>query len=204
MEAPWIVQLLYNNQTICAGSIVSSTKVLSAAHCIARFKENLFTIRAGADILNEGGQVIKVSKTVVHPDYLYLEHANDISILSLEESLLLSPTVAIIDINENPLASPQGTELTIVGWGKTCENCEPSETLQTITIPTVDNEQCRRIYEEYQKIILPSMLCGGLESDGKGSCHGDSGEFYVVILKAFSNLPLQILTQVVRSTLVTV
>ncbi|XP_037045238.1 trypsin-7-like [Bradysia coprophila] len=174
-RAPWIVQLNYRNNYICAGSIISSTKILSAAHCTTLHNANLFTVRAGTTLYNEGGQVRSVWKTIEHPEYSRNNVANDISILFLEAPLQLSSRIAIIDINENPSVLSHGTEVTSSGWGLLCENCSsPSKNLQEVKLPTVDNEQCRQIYKENAN-ILPSMFCCGLKSGGKDACKGDSG-----------------------------
>ncbi|KAG4079635.1 hypothetical protein HA402_010415 [Bradysia odoriphaga] len=173
-KAPWIVQVIYNKDGLCGGSIISRTKILSAAHCTIGRTRKLFVIRAGTAKLLVGGQIRRTSKIIEHPLYKQDSHQNDICILFLRKRLNLSTRISIIGINKSPSVLHKGSKVTVNGWGLICETCGASYTLRAVKVTTVDNNRCKKMYGPQIK-ILPSMFCCGLETGGKDSCKGDSG-----------------------------
>lgn len=171
-DAPWTVQLRYNNRELCGGSIVSITKILSAAHCtIDHYRPN-FSIRAGSSKSGSGGQIRKISKIFEHPQYTSATMANDISILFLTKPLKLSTSVASISIDTSAAALPDGVEVFATGWGLICEGCHSSKVLQAVKLPIVANDRCRKMYKKFdaEELITKSVLCAGLKSGGKDTC----------------------------------
>ncbi|KAG1933967.1 serine protease [Pimephales promelas] len=66
-----------------------------------------------------------------------------------------------------------GTESWVTGWGTLQAGGEPSDTLQEIMLPIVNNSAC---YNAYGGGITSEMICAGfLNVAGKSSCQGDSG-----------------------------
>lgn len=183
-KAPWTVVIIYDKvgyNTLCGGSIISRSKILSAAHCTYGYDKEYFLIRAGSSRGYTGGQVREVDKIINHPNYRKDKFPNDLSILVLKKSLQLSTSVAIIGIDKKPLALRDGTEIVAFGWGKTCDDfdpkCNPSEILRTVKLPIIGNRRCRKMYKVHEKFftIKNSMLCAGLRGGGRDTCSGDSG-----------------------------
>lgn len=170
------MQVFYNNDVLCGGSIISRTRILSAAHCTIGNNAKLFTIRAGSAKLLTGGHVRRVSKIIEHPKYDQVSNQNDISILFLRRPLKLSSRISVIAINKRPSDLRHGTVVTINGWGLVCEKCGVSNILRAVKVKTVDNDRCRKVYGKTE--IKPSMFCCGLKKGGKDSCQGDSGTVY--------------------------
>lgn len=175
-KAPWTVSLLYCGDPICGGSIVSITKILTAAHCTAAGNTQDFLIRAGSSETMTGGQVREISEIIVHPQFSHdPAKGNDISMLFLTKPLILSANVAVIGLDKGTLALPSGIEVFTTGWGTTYDN--GPRTLRAVSIQIIGNDRCSKMYE-YE--IFSSMLCAGL--GGKGSCFGDSGGLSVACI----------------------
>ena len=54
----------------------------------------------------------------------------------------------------------------------------PSEVLQKVSLPIIDDSSCARKYRKYQLLgwfIADSMICAGFDEGGKGAYYGDSG-----------------------------
>lgn len=177
-DVPWTVLIIYNGYPLCGGSIISTSKIVSAAHCtIGRNKKN-FLIRAGTSKSSgRGGQKRKISRKIEHPHYSYATNENDIAILSLRRNLRLTSHVSVISIDRSASGLLDGNEVLATGWGRICESCDASHTLLAVRLPVIDNDRCRRMYGKYsgEFKILPSMLCCGSESGGIDTCQGDSG-----------------------------
>lgn len=173
-KAPWTVQIIYGDIPSCGGSIVSTTKILSAAHCVKGRDTKKFSIRAGTSKYNVGGQVPKISKIISHANYNSATLGNDISILFLQKPLSLSSKVAIITVDDKYDVLPAGAVVFATGWGKVCEFCDVSRTLQAVNLPVILNDRCSELLSIYQHEfkIVPSMLCCGAESGGKDTCQG--------------------------------
>lgn len=174
--------ILYLNQPFCGGSIISTTKILTAAHCAYKVNKNILSIRVGSSTSYEGGQIYKISNVNVHPQYVHGKMVNDLAVLNLTNPLKLSPSVAIIEIDRTMSRLPDGIQVEATGWGRTCDlnfnpNCNISSTLLSVKLPVIANNRCGKLYKKYEHSfqIKPSMICAGLSIGGKDTCQGDSG-----------------------------
>lgn len=175
---PYQVSLRRNNLGhICGGSIISKTRVLTAAHCLnAKHEPKEYTILAGSTrrTTDSAGQVREVAKYVRHSGYSERTHENDIAVVHLEMELVYSRAVRAITLAEPNTVPPYGALATITGWGLTIENSPSSlsEVLLFTTKPIVANGVCNRAYDGR---ITIRMLCAGAPEGGRDSCTGDSG-----------------------------
>merc|ERR1712134_146808 len=64
-QFPWQVSLQVGTAHFCGGSVLSATKVASAAHCL----QAEFNIRAGSVDSQDGGQYVAGARFVPHPAY---------------------------------------------------------------------------------------------------------------------------------------
>lgn len=107
---PWIVSLQRNGVHFCGGSIISATRILSAAHCTPN--PNGIFARAGSTNNLSGGQLIAVSQVHNHPQYNDRPFNNDICVLVLSSALNLAPAgVAIIPMPAQNAGVATGGEL---------------------------------------------------------------------------------------------
>jgi len=92
----WVVSLRFQNRFLCAGSILSSSWILTAAHCfsilanfgidVSRIDPSDITVHAGSTNQHEENQLRRVAKIIFHPKYDEASFINDIALLKLSSS----------------------------------------------------------------------------------------------------------------------
>lgn len=65
-QYPYQLSLLLNGSHICGATLIGPRAVITGAHCIFRPVKN-YSVRAGSSVLNRGGIVKSVGRTVRHP-----------------------------------------------------------------------------------------------------------------------------------------
>ncbi|KAH8325994.1 hypothetical protein KR067_012129, partial [Drosophila pandora] len=176
-DVPWQVAFLENNHFYCGGSILNKWFILTAAHCAYKSngttKQNI-TIRAGSSLKNYGGQLVNVSKIILHEKYNHTTVVNDIAILQLEKPLnTTNPAIQPIELAEKS-PSP-GTNVLVSGWGSMTNQpftFQP-EILLGVNLTIVDTVSCRKSYIEGNYTFPETVVCA--HQCGKDSCQGDSG-----------------------------
>jgi hypothetical protein len=86
----WTVSISIADTYLCGGSIISSSWVVTAAHCANGFVASQFTIYAGSNIVFDGTQIQTASQVIVHPSYNPATYENDIALLQLASPLSMS------------------------------------------------------------------------------------------------------------------
>lgn len=89
-SAPWMASVQHYDQHICGGSILSSDRILTAAHCFDSDPDRLspnWTIPTGYRRYFHG-QRIKIQSVIKHPDYNITTNVNDIAVLQLAEEVI--------------------------------------------------------------------------------------------------------------------
>ncbi|CAF3764259.1 unnamed protein product [Rotaria sordida] len=176
----WAVSISIARRYFCGGSIISSSWIITAAHCIERFEASQFIIYAGSNRQWSGTQTRSVSKVIVHSNYDSSTFENDIALLKLASPLTMSdPYVSAIcspSVSQATLSAgewpPVGTNVVAVGWGRLSEGGPLSSTLQQVTVQTIDYQDstCTPIMADWHV-----QFCAGVSGGGKDTCQGDSG-----------------------------
>jgi len=175
-EFPYQASIRYNGRHICGGAIISSTKILTAAHCIPSTQPALFNVRVGALYRSKTettSQILRVSKLDKHPQYSAGKTQNDIAIITLSTPLKFNTAVKAIALATTGSSYSAGTIVTATGWGTTSigGGGPSSDVLRKVDVPIVSRTTCRASYGT--NTITNLMLCAG--SNGKDTCQGDSG-----------------------------
>ncbi|WP_128429365.1 S1 family peptidase [Streptomyces cyaneus] len=170
---PFVMQITDASQNqFCGGTLVSATKVVTAAHCMVGETTSSVRVVGGRTYLNgTNGTVSRVSNIWVHPDYTDATDGNDVAVLTLSTSMPYT-TASYVDSSDTGVYAA-GTTARILGWGTTSSNGSSSNQLRTATVPIVSNSSCASSYGS--QFIASDMVCAGYTSGGTDTCQGDSG-----------------------------
>ncbi|XP_009194034.1 brain-specific serine protease 4 isoform X1 [Papio anubis] len=185
-EWPWVVSIQKNGTHHCAGSLLTSRWVITAAHC---FKDNLnkpslFSVLLGAWQLGNPGsrsQKVGVAWVQPHPMYSWKEGARaDIALVRLEHSIQFSERVLPICLPDASIHLPPNTHCWISGWGSIQDGVPlpHPQTLQKLKVPIIDSEVCSRLYWRGagHEAITEDMLCAGYLEGERDACLGRAAD----------------------------
>lgn len=85
----WAVSISIYGRYLCGGSILSSSWVITAAHCVKSFNASQITIYAGSNIRWTGTQTRVISHVCIHPNYTSNSYTHDIALLHLISPLMI-------------------------------------------------------------------------------------------------------------------
>ncbi|XP_046599054.1 transmembrane protease serine 9 [Neodiprion lecontei] len=174
-EHPYQVSIIYNNEHVCGGSLISSRWILTAAHCIDGLTTSLLNVRAGSTYRSSGGTLItSISSVIIHEYYDEDSYDYDVGLMQLTSALALSTTVATVTLPSSSYTIDIGTQCTVAGWGKTSYGGTLSETLLYLTVPIVSQTSCSATYI-YRNTVTDQMICAGYTTGTMDTCQGDSG-----------------------------
>ncbi|XP_006146478.1 brain-specific serine protease 4 isoform X2 [Tupaia chinensis] len=183
-EWPWVVSIQKNGTHHCAGSLLTSRWVVTAAHCFKGLnKPSQFSVLLGAWQLGNPGpraQKVGIAWAHAHPVYSWKEGAPaDIALVRLEHPVQFSERVLPICLPDASVHLPADTACWIAGWGSIHEGVPlpQPQTLQKLKVPIIDSEVCSRLYWRGagQGAITEDMLCAGYLEGERDACLGDSG-----------------------------
>ncbi|MBC9728759.1 trypsin-like serine protease [Streptomyces sp. TRM68367] len=175
---PFMMQITDASQEqFCGGTLVSPTKVVTAAHCMVG--ETPGSVRVvGGRTYRDGtnGTVSRVSKIWIHPDYATVTRGDDVAVLTLSTAMPYT-TARYVSASDNSVYAA-GTTARIIGWGTTRSNGSSSNQLRTATVPTVSDASCRSSYGS--RFVQSDMVCAGFTTGGVDTCQGDSGGPFLI------------------------
>ncbi len=189
-QFPWQIYLEANFEEhgfhvigACGGSILDSTHILTAAHCVdaegttTQHPASDFTVVAG-DSTSYGAaptrQVTGVSLIRTHPYYTLLpETRDDVAVLTLSKALTLSPAMnaEAIPLVATGATPPPGTPLSVSGYGlqSGAQGSEPNGKLYSTPLTAVGSDPCRAAVGVNSAVLLCAI------SETSATCQGDSG-----------------------------
>lgn len=161
---------------LCGATLIHGDILVSAAHCKGVFEGRNVIIGGNQLVGADAAEVIAVDREYVHPDFSVYTLQRDVMLIKLE-----SPSEApIVKYNGDSSVPNPGDAVTVIGFGATEEDGDPSYQLLEVNLQIVDFNSC---YDAYWRpffgspIVDDIMICAGA-LDGAGiadSCQGDSG-----------------------------
>ncbi|MGP4114880.1 S1 family peptidase [Streptomyces sp. 4N509B] len=177
-EYPYVVQVTdaAENQ-FCGGTLVTPTKVVTAAHCVDWTTEEDILVVAGRTYLaGSDGTVAEASDVWIHPDYDANEITADVAVITLAEELPYA-TLPVVSSDDTDIYG-EGSPTRLLGWGYTSEQGQSSDQLLTAEVPLVSDADCEDAYGSW--FIPEAHVCAGLPEGGVDTCQGDSGGPFVI------------------------
>jgi hypothetical protein len=93
----WAVSISIGGTSLCGGAVLSSSWVITAAHCMAGISASQVTVYAGSNI-RYSGQSRVAARVTLHPNYASSTQVNDIALIQLSTPFTMSSTVKSICI----------------------------------------------------------------------------------------------------------
>jgi len=184
-EIPWQAALVENGdlgKLLCGAVLVSSRKLLTAAHCVKNQPIASLAVALGFNDLTQaigkGRYIIMVSNANIHPDYKgsATYHQADIALLTLAKEVNIAKEawikpVCLPSIGQNTQSEGRydGRPGMVSGWGLTSFFFGTFPTKLQQTDVTILGTICGELSHHLQE----GQLCAG--GDGRDACQGDSG-----------------------------
>jgi secreted trypsin-like serine protease len=165
--------------TLCTGSVLSPTKVLTTAHCT--FSPSVMTVRANSTSAFTGGETLGVSSVAIAPGWAH-GFASDLAVLTLS-SPTSAPPIQLASAAEDASFTQVGAPLAVAGFGSRNPVAFGKGKIGLLTATNVSAQRC----------LLPSWaICDSGGRTGliafrrirdrlrhrpvqKAICQGDSG-----------------------------
>ena len=152
--------------------LIAKDIVLTAGHCI---REGVVSAVVGGNDIVEGER-IRVTSTIIHPNYEALTDGYDVGLMILENPTMLD--IALPSLNSDNAFPSIGSNTYALGWGDTnvATSEKVSNSLMITSLNVISNQECDAAKEDdvsYKNWIHDDMLCTFTEN--QDACQGDSG-----------------------------
>lgn len=163
---------------ICGGSLINSNTILTAAHCLIEYSNELspdmLSVRLGTNKLFEGGKQHSVRKIKIHKYFHYTNYRHDIALMRLRTTVKYTNYIRPICLTNFHFEN-KNLEEWMPGWSLN-ENGTQLNNLRDAAMPGRTNEECKEVNEEMYRDYFDAeySFCAG-NVNGTSICDGDSG-----------------------------
>lgn len=174
-EFPWMMALTEYGNYICGGSLIHSSVVLTAAHCIYSKDPKNLVVRAGewdTQTTNEPFPHADhdVKQTIINPAFVQKSVINDVALLVLETPVKLTAHVNTICLPPKNFKF-EGSSCFASGWGADNYRKEGAyrANLKKLELPVISQKSCQDRLRTTKLGSLfklhPSFMCAGGEQN---------------------------------------
>ena len=182
---PWLVGLTdrHRLEPFCAGFIISSKLILTAAHCLVnRYSDRVQILARIHDLRDFHGDRHDIDHWIIHPQYRLNDstHLNDIALIRIQTSFANDLQPCCLPSTTSSTYPQAKTQAIVSGWGRAHPQSihRTSSVLQHVVLPIVDakNIKC------HQSIFDSSrQICAGYDRLSIDACSGDSGAPLLIV-----------------------
>ncbi|KAG6465299.1 hypothetical protein O3G_MSEX015062 [Manduca sexta] len=163
---PYLAGLLIDiiglsSPSACGGSILTNSRILTAAHCWfdGRFQGRSIQVILGTPFLFHGGVRTHVHAIAIHPHYNFRTFANDIAMLYLPFPIKFTNAIRPIPLPSGELLKANFAEkwLVAAGYGRYSDHSNPSTNAmaRNVFLRGISIADCRAVYGE---MVLDSNI----------------------------------------------
>ncbi|XP_034834729.1 collagenase-like [Maniola hyperantus] len=169
-----VITLTDNRQSVCGSSLLSNTRLVTAAHCWRHrtTQARQFTVVLGSIRLFSGGQRINTNQVEMHAQYNQNNLNNDVAMVRINHVGFTNHINRILI----PSGSNQyvGVWAVAAGFGATGDNIGIShnQVKSHVSLQVITNAVCARTYGT--STVVASTICVATPG-GRSTCGGDSG-----------------------------
>ena len=161
---PWIVSLISNASqpylsAFCAGTLVASRYVVTAASCVgARLPASVLARLGEHDLRRgEGEQMVNVSRVLAHPYHHPATRTHDIALLELAEHVNLALYTPACLVANTDQAAFDGLTAQVYGFGSAGDSSDGG-VLHEVNVTLMPNSYCGEVNNDQ---VSAGKLCAG-------------------------------------------
>ncbi|XP_042368524.1 hepatocyte growth factor activator isoform X2 [Plectropomus leopardus] len=179
---PWMAAIYIGQSDFCAGTLISSCWIVSAAHCFFRnpLKSQIRVVlgQQRYNVTDPNTRTFGVEQYIFPKQFsVFNPTLHDIVLVKLAKKdgrcVRRTPFIRPICLPDKSMTFPDDYCCAISGWGHMHEKAEGYSSLQEAGVRLISHDACRKP-DVYGNHVTADMICAGLNGC-VDACQGDSG-----------------------------